>query len=203
MALVALSCVIACGEVDPPHDSICQPPEDLAPQECVLHRAEVEGRFTAETLRTEVCQRGCAQAVGELRVEDMEEMGDLRAFGHLREVHGSLIIRSNPDLRTLTGLEDLRAVYGDLIIESNPRLRSLRGLEALEQVSGELRIVYNPEIEALPPLPRLQAVGRLTIRDNERLSQCQVDALLERLGVSDAARLRSRPNADDSSPCAP
>jgi hypothetical protein len=98
---------------------------------------------------------GCTQITGSLKIEGTEA-SDLGALGSLRQVHGSLVIATNPKLESLEGLERLHSTHRLLVLR-NEQLTSLAGLRSLSHVQ-EIAIVGN---EKLPNLRGLEAVQRV------------------------------------------
>lgn len=124
---------------------------------------------------------------GDLRItETFMESSRLAALtGKLKEVGGTLELRTVLDLTSLGGLENLRVVHGDLIIQNIPGLKSLEGLKNLECVKGSLIIGENASLSSLRGLRRLRSVGSPTC--DTRAS----DALAAVVQISNNASLRS------------
>ena len=95
------------------------------------------------------------------------------------ETAGNLTIADNADLSSIE-LPALSAVDGQLAIESNRGLRAI-SLPALSRVKSSLIVDTNAGIGELA-LPSLRSVGRLMVRDNERLAGVRVPVLDEVTG---------------------
>jgi hypothetical protein len=72
----------------------------------------------------------------------------LDPLASLTEVGGSLTVRGNSALTSLSGLDSLTTVGGFVSIESNPALTSLSGLEALDTLN-KLEITSNPLLTSI------------------------------------------------------
>lgn len=145
----------------------------------------------------------CRTVTGDLAIEG-SDLTDLTALSELHGVSGTLTIRDNSKLRSLTGLEhlesltslelrgnglyDTRGIEGlrrveTLVIADNRLLISLRGFRNLEHVDA-LVVSHNSRIAAqlglFPALGRVE--GAVLVRSNLGLSGHDVAGLLARVG---------------------
>jgi hypothetical protein len=132
--------------------------------------------------------------LGGLQLQGVRELSDLAALQAVSLSGGSLDLRGNPDLQTLSGLEGVTDVTL-LAIVKNGTLRDLDGLQTLNHAEGvevigndalqnvdglsglrivdtELEISENPELVSVDGLDALQSVAKINIRSNESLMDC-------------------------------
>ncbi len=77
-----------------------------------------------------------------------------------RVVNGSVVIRDNDAVTSLSGFGKLERIGGDLVLERNRNLVSLSGLDALTRVSGRLVVSYNGGALSLTALDDLVLAER-------------------------------------------
>ena len=129
-------------------------------------------------------------------VEDNDLLEDLVGLpADLIEIPGSIGIRKNDGLRSLSGLPDVAAIEGGILISANPRLRSLAGLPPrvesvaslgifgahdmldlsglpaqLSRIEGEFSLSSNGSLRHLVGIPAgLERIGSLRISSNDEL----------------------------------
>lgn len=95
---------------------------------------------------------------GELVLDDVPNLADLRELAELRSVEQDLRVHTSRP-RSLEGLEQLESVGGHLWIESNQRLADLDALWSLRHVGGDLVVLDNPDLADVTSLMRLHEVG--------------------------------------------
>lgn len=101
--------------------------------------------------------------------------------GYIWTAGGILYIEDNKSLLNLMGLEGLSYIRGTLAIGGNDSLQDISGLHALDRIDGFLYIYSNPSLNSLDMF-NLQYVGRdLAIKDNETLSECDIELLCNHL----------------------
>lgn len=107
---------------------------------------------------------------GDLVITD-NDVQNLWGLENLRSVSGSVIIRSNQKLTSLSYLYNLQSVGNALIIENNNNLVDLKGLERLRFYNNEQDIyVYaNNKLVSLNGLEGVTNIDDLKIHDNYAL----------------------------------
>lgn len=87
------------------------------------------------------------------------DITDLSAFRNIEEIHGDLLITSNPQLLNLDGFENLTLIKGVVRIQSNDLLESFEGLMSLKKIEGEFVYFINlPSISSLNGLNNLDSI---------------------------------------------
>ncbi|WAC12818.1 T9SS type A sorting domain-containing protein [Dyadobacter pollutisoli] len=103
----------------------------------------------------------------------------LSPLQNLESVTGSVIISENHSLTTLAGLDKLKTV-GGLEISFNSTLTNINAIQMLTTVNGSVNILGNQNLTTLNALNNaLSITGDLTIKNNPKLSQCNVNAICE------------------------
>jgi hypothetical protein len=102
-------------------------------------------------------------------------------FPALKEVGGDLGLLSLDSAERIS-LPKLTTVGGDLDIGGTPATEI--DLDALEHVQGNITISSNSNLPTLNELPSLLEAQSLEIYANEKLPQCEVDAIATRLNVT-------------------
>ena len=161
----------------------------------------VHSQAALERLRGVGCITGSLQVMGP-GITDLSPLSNLQAVGgdlafrriETQDMGGldaleysyRLFLVDNPELTTLRGLEGLQEVGWNLWIRGNTKLESLDGLDNLGRFVS-INIEYNPALTSLDGIDRPRVDGGLSVSNNERLPQCQVDALATRVGLACAA----------------
>lgn len=101
---------------------------------------------------------GLSNVGGKLTIAGLDQLTSLNALSSLVSV-GSVEIRDNDILPSLSGLGQLQSVSGDMEISVNQALLSLSGLENLQSVGGKLKIHVNPSLTDLNALQNLNTLG--------------------------------------------
>lgn len=103
----------------------------------------------------------------------------LSPLQNLESVSGSVIISENHSLTTLAGLDKLKTV-GGLEISFNSTLTNINAIQMLTTVSGSVNFQGNQNLTTLNALNNaLSITGDLTIKNNPKLSQCNVNAVCQ------------------------
>jgi hypothetical protein len=98
---------------------------------------------------------GCTKINGELRIEGFIGQPDFSIFDSLAEITGSILIKNNPDLETISGFDNLLTVgkvgsdISNFSISDNPGLTSISGFSSLTTIIGILRIENNNALETM------------------------------------------------------
>jgi hypothetical protein len=100
------------------------------------------------------------------------DITDLSPLSNLQSISGgSLLIRDNPELTSLTGLEKLTSCQFELALSNNAKLVSLAGLSGIVSVGSGLKIQTNPTLTSIAGLSSLRSVGdNLIISSNPELT---------------------------------
>lgn len=179
---------------------------------------------------TEVCQgdyvvtnqaelaalSACNVIEGFLTLHQSDDIVDLTSLANLSQI-GSLNIRKNDALESLTGLENLTTITDDLIIGGRQGivelstqqmpfigsnlLESLQGLDNLERVGGDVSLGFNDALTTLAGLENLETIGgRLGVFESPSLmSLSGLDALKSvggGVGIYDNAMLKALTGLD-------
>jgi hypothetical protein len=161
--------------------------------------SEASVEVTVFPAMTEVCQgdyvvtnqaelaalSDCNVIEGFLTLHQSDDIVDLTALANLSQI-GSLNIRKNDALESLTGLENLTTITDDLIIGGRQGivelstqqmpflgsnlLESLQGLNNLQRVGGDVSIGFNDALTTLAGLENLETIGgRLDVFESPSL----------------------------------
>jgi hypothetical protein len=116
-----------------------------------------------------------------LRVSDSPLLTSVAALARIRHLDQGLRLTDCPALVSLEGLGGLQTV-GGLDLE-RLGIVSLADLAGLTQIgNGGLQLIQNPDLTKIDALTaQLASPGPLAIHSNPRLSQCAVQALVDRL----------------------
>ncbi len=139
--------------------------------------------------------------MGSLTISEIPDIEDLQGFNSLVSIGNTLTISKNENLLSLSGLNQLTAIDGNLLITENPRLSSLSGIENIGS-TGVINISYNPSLINIGNLENLtsatslliiqntnleniqgfknidsDSLEYLTIRDNYKLSECDINSV--------------------------
>lgn len=123
--------------------------------------------------------------VTSLEIIDNNNLTNLDGLNHIKYVYGSLIIKNNSSLNTLSHLSELNEIYydiwvqfGEFTIDNNDALTSLNGLENLNQFPADLSIINNDALLSISNLkigsdeiiiennPSLQSISNLDFASN-------------------------------------
>jgi hypothetical protein len=116
--------------------------------------------------------------VGDMWIYNTTTLQTLTGLSSLSRV-GRLFVRNNAALSSLAGIESLERIDTfHLLIDNNPALRSLDGLGGLVHVEDQVAIYENAELADIRGLSKLVSAAYVTVRDNPKLPQCQVDELV-------------------------
>ncbi len=127
---------------------------------------------------------GYTSVNGNLNIEETP-LAYLEELECLTQVGGSLIIRINNSLTTLSGLDNMTSIGGYLLIRENNSLATLAGLDNITSVGGDLIIHYNNSIANLE-LDNLNRVdGYFTITSNISLHTSLADDLRSQVESGD------------------
>jgi len=99
------------------------------------------------------------EAIGSLRLYNLENISSLAGLESVHLVLGDLRIQQLPNLGSLAGLSGLTDVGGKVQIWSNDALTSLTGLENLENVGGSFSLQYNDGLTSIEEASSLQFIG--------------------------------------------
>jgi hypothetical protein len=135
---------------------------------------------------------GCTRCLGTVHLPDAVAPDALAPLKDLVAVEGSFTIFRNHALNDLRGLERLARVAARFSIRLDDsagfsdvpgEFTSVDGVGALREV-GTLEISSNPWLERLDGFATLDVVhGDVTITDNLKLPQAEIDTLLRRVRV--------------------
>lgn len=101
--------------------------------------------------------------------EDLRALSDL-GLGSLQSVGGSIYVRDNINLASLSGLENLQTVGQDLRVLRNESLESLSGPERISSIAGTLSVVFNDNLKSLSGFEGIRIVsGMLQVVGNDNL----------------------------------
>lgn len=158
--------------------------DDLTPSELDLFRelVTIGGTLSLRGLgATAVDGFDALDEVGGIEVVDNPGLGTWRA-GSARAVLGDAVVRGNPNLQAAPFLRDVQAVGGALTFQDLPKVAQIP-LVDLRTVGGALTVQSLRQLEELDGLHGITAVGGdLVLRNNPRLSQAEIDALLAAWG---------------------
>ena len=112
---------------------------------------------------------------------------DLTGLNNLTSVEGQLGIQYLSDIVSLTGVESLTSVGGGISINKCTALTNLNGLENLTTVTGGGIVITG--CSALTSISGIEnintdSINRLTITDNDSLSECEIQSVCNALGNS-------------------
>lgn len=112
---------------------------------------------------------------GDLSINDETDLGALATTGR---VTGGIDVAgySGPDLQFFSCLH---AVEGTVLIRNNPNLTSLSGLENLEEFDGLLWVLRNPSMTSLEGLGEVTSLSGLAITGNDSLLAIDLNQLEE------------------------
>jgi hypothetical protein len=96
---------------------------------------------------------------GDVRIVETRGLTHLRAFDGLRLIGGTLDIKANFDLESLSCMPHLADVIGDVRITNHPNLTSVRGFGWLQRIGGDLIIESNRALVELQGFPALQYIA--------------------------------------------
>jgi len=106
--------------------------------------------------------------------------------------YGGVEIYDSRELQRLAGFTE---VHGNLRIWPGVGV-SLEGLECIQTIAGVLSIEYTEHLESLDGLKNLKSVGRLSIRNNEKLCQDEAESFADRLEITGPGAADIRDNKD-------
>lgn len=123
----------------------------------------------------------CTEVSGNVSIlgsaSSSSNINDLNGLNQIASIGGSLTIRYNDSLLSVSGLENLKITGSDLIISANHALLNLSGLDSLTTVGGNLRIggfgslAGNNSLTNITALNNLSSVsGTLQVSDNPLLT---------------------------------
>jgi len=133
----------------------------------------------------------CTEILGDVEISG-SDITNLNGLSVLTSVGGSLYIRHNNTLTSLTGLDNVISI-GSLSITNNNALNSLTGLDNVTTIGGDLIIGYysngNPVLTSLTGLDNVTFIGNsLYIQDNPALTSLtglvNVNSIGGDLGIS-------------------
>ena len=101
--------------------------------------------------------------LGTLNIRRNNSLTSLSSLSNITNINGSLHIGHNQSLTTFQGLESLTTIGGSLAIESNNNLENLNELSSLNAVGGDILIRENAE---LTDILGLQNIDPETISSN-------------------------------------
>ena len=115
---------------------------------------------------------------------------DGATFSTLKTVEGSLNIRFNQTISTLSSLHNIEQIKGDLDIVRNTNLSTLEGLGST-QIDGHISIQFNKGLTSLDGLNRTIPMGRVSIFSNPDLTTLRG---LETMTLHDSLRVEFNPS---------
>jgi hypothetical protein len=116
--------------------------------------------------------------LGNPRLRNLEGLNKLHYIGN------TFFITSNDNLTSLQGLDSLK-VLNSLHVNFNNELASFKGLENLTEITSNLMVTNNPLLTNFEGLQNLERIGgSLFIKGNIKLSDCSIQAVCSKLGVS-------------------
>lgn len=115
----------------------------------------------------------CNKISGEVEIYNTD-VSNLLALSHIDTILGDLVIRKNPNLKTLEGLENLKHIGGKLHVISCDSLLHIQHLSNLDSIRFALYIVDNGSLIDLNGLQNINHIGReLLINDNVNLESLE------------------------------
>lgn len=97
------------------------------------------------------------------------DITDISGMATLSVIHGSLIIRNNPQLTSLEGLGNLKEIRASLEIIDNPALISLEGLQGLTSTT-RIKIINNASLQNIKGLRSMDGdLTQITIASNPQI----------------------------------
>ncbi len=114
---------------------------------------------------------GCTLIEGDVIIQESQpgEIINLDSLVQIESINGSLRIRNNSDLQSLSGMDRLSHIQDSLCVENNDRLSSLSGLDTLLYL-GSLDIHRNDSLTNLKGLENVQTIkGPIAIFSNRLL----------------------------------
>jgi hypothetical protein len=125
---------------------------------------------------------------GDLVIEDVSMVGNLRGFGKLERVTDALAIQST-DLPSVSAVGRLKEV-GSISLNLAYGLRDVE-LGALEVIHGDFSILNNAELESLAGLRRLRTIeGKLFLSRNPNLKSAALAAFTSRVVIDGGVERR-------------
>jgi len=118
------------------------------------------------------------EAIGEdLSLDFNRTVYDISGFSGLQTIGKDFKIYSINGIRNLSSFYNLVSVGGDLTIKANRYLNSLSGLDSLNNIGGNLFIGGHDSLTSLSGLDNIDnnSIINLTIRQNESLSECDIE----------------------------
>ncbi len=149
-------------------------------------------------------------SIGKLIVIPANNLLNFSGLESLSQINNDFVIRGNTTLTSTNGLTGLTRILGDVTIEST-KINSLIGLKNLETIRGSLEISRSSEVNNISSLENLSLLdgdlliegtklssldalhniekfdGVVTIRQNENLASCRINALCDHLDDGDVA----------------
>ena len=149
------------------------------------------------------------ETMGELTIDDNPKLKDLKGLRSLQNCDGLNLDRNalikdlsgleamqyfgalgayfvgNPALVDFTGASSLRSIGATFYVYGNNALTSFKGLEKVELLAWTVTIKSNPLLASISELESLTEIrSDVSIEDNPLLPTCDIEAVLEPLGVT-------------------
>lgn len=120
---------------------------------------------------------------GSLVLQGNTAVTRLNGFDRLESVRGDLVIRET-GLEHIDDLNTLKRIEGNLVIAGNPRLASLRGINGLRGTGGNVSIAGNDSLTLISGLNSLERIesGKLEILHNPSLQSVRGFGDLQEVG---------------------
>lgn len=116
---------------------------------------------------------------GKLEIESNPSLLNISCFRNLDTIGGDFDLVYNKQLNNLSSFSSLKSIGGRLKLRGNEDLNTLLNFSNITSINGDLHISVNASLSSLSGLDNIDnnSISNLTIRQNESLSECDIESI--------------------------